>query len=344
MNIPLHSHRILITGASGFVGSWLAESLVDQGAHVVNLLSHWEPRGRFVHSGLVHRVENVIGSVEDYSALERLLAQHGIDTVFHLAAISLEGLAFQSPRTAFEVNIRGTYNLLEACRKNADTVKRVIVASSDKAYGDSPVLPYTEDLPLQGRHPYDVSKSCADLISLAYHQSYGLPVAIGRFGNIYGGGDLNWSRLIPNTLRRLMNGQPPLVRVPPNGSFRRDFLYVRDTVGAYLSMFHGLAHPEVHGQAFNFAMGGSWTVREIVRTLQALLGREDLEPDLVPQQHGEVLHQHVSADKARRLLGWAPRYSLEEGLRETVAWYRQYLASDLPASVPMLQEASSAAV
>ncbi|WP_163998107.1 NAD-dependent epimerase/dehydratase family protein [Pyxidicoccus caerfyrddinensis] len=323
----LTSHRVLITGASGFMGSWLAEYLRQQGAYVINLLSQWEPQGRFVQSGLVQRVHNVIGQVEDYALLERLLAEQGVDTVFHLAAISIEGRAFQSPHTAMEVNVRGTYNVLEACRRNSDTVRRVIIASSDKAYGDSPVLPYTEDMPLQGRHPYDVSKSCADLIAHAYAHSYGLPVTIGRFGNIYGGGDLNWSRLIPNTVRRLLAGQPPLVRMPPQGDFMRDFLYVRDAVRAYMAMFDGLDAGMARGEAFNFAMGGSWTVLDVVRTLQRLLHREELVPDVLPASHGEIFHQHVSAEKARRLLGWAPRYALEEGLRETAEWYREHLSA-----------------
>jgi CDP-glucose 4,6-dehydratase len=344
METDLHAHRILVTGASGFMGSWLAEHLVQRGASVVNLLSQWEPRGRFVRSGIIHQVENVVGSVEDYSLLERLIAERGVDTVFHLAAISLEGRAFEAPHLALEVNVRGTYNILEACRKNEDTVRRVIVASSDKAYGDSPVLPYTEDLPLRGRHPYDVSKSCADLIAHAYAHSYGLPVTIGRFGNIYGGGDLNWSRLIPNTLRRLLAGEPPLVRVPARGDFMRDFLYVRDAVGAYMAMFHGLDAGVARGQAFNFAMGGSWTVLQVVRMLQRLLLREDLEPHVIPAAHGEIFHQQVSAQKARRLLGWAPRYSLEEGLEETVAWYRQYLdgTDSHEARAPLSTEAAAA--
>jgi CDP-glucose 4,6-dehydratase len=340
--MSLHSHRILITGASGFMGAWLAEHLLGEGAFVVNLLSHWEPRSHFVQSGLVHQVKNVIGNVEDYSALERLIAENGVDTVFHLAAISLEGLAFKSPRMALEVNVRGTYNLLEACRRNADTVKRVIVASSDKAYGDSSVLPYTEDMPLQGRHPYDVSKSCADLITHAYAHSYGVPAAIGRFGNIYGGGDLNWSRLIPNTIRRLLAGEPPLVRVPPRGDFMRDFLYVGDAVRAYMAMFHGLDAGVARGQAFNFAMGGSWTVLEVVKMLQRLLQREELEPHLTPAAHGEIFHQQVSARKAREVLGWAPRYPLEQGLEETVAWYRQHLASASAPVIPVREERSQA--
>jgi CDP-glucose 4,6-dehydratase len=344
METDLHAHRILVTGASGFMGSWLAEHLVQRGASVVNLLSQWDPRGRFVRSGIIHQVENVVGSVEDYCLLERLIAERGVDTVFHLAAISLEGRAFEAPHLALEVNVRGTYNILEACRKNADTVRRVIVASSDKAYGDSPVLPYTEDLPLRGRHPYDVSKSCADLIAHAYAHSYGLPVTIGRFGNIYGGGDLNWSRLIPNTLRRLLAGEPPLVRVPARGDFMRDFLYVRDAVGAYMAMFHGLDDGVARGQAFNFAMGGSWTVLEVVRMLQRLLLREDLEPHVIPAAHGEIFHQQVSAQKARRLLGWAPHYSLEEGLEETAAWYRQYLdgTDSHEARAPLRTEAAAA--
>jgi CDP-glucose 4,6-dehydratase len=335
MDKALHAHRVLITGTSGFMGSWLAEHLLQRGAFVVNLLSHWEPQGHFVRSGLVHRVKNVVGNVEDYPTLERLIAEHEVDTVFHLAAISVEGLAFSSPHLALEVNVRGTYNVLEACRKNARTVRRVIVASSDKAYGDSPVLPYTEELPLQGRHPYDVSKSCADLIAHAYAHSYGLPVAIGRFGNIYGGGDLNWSRLIPNTIRRLLAGEPPIVRSPPRGDFMRDFLYVRDAVQAYMAMFHGLDAGVARGQAFNFAMGGSWTVLEVVKRLQRLLHREELEPLLIPATHGEILHQHLSAEKARQLLGWAPLYSLEEGLEETVAWYGQHLMETHASPVAM---------
>ncbi|PTL76903.1 NAD(P)-dependent oxidoreductase [Vitiosangium sp. GDMCC 1.1324] len=342
MSPDLHAHRVLITGASGFMGSWLAEHLVGRGALVVNLLSRWEPWGRFVQSGLVHRVENVVGGVEDYPTLERIIAEHGVDTVFHLAAISVEGLAFQSPHLALEVNVRGTYNVLEACRKNADTVRRVIIASSDKVYGDSPVLPYTEELPLQGRHPYDVSKSCADLIAHAYAHSYGLPVAIGRFGNIYGGGDLNWSRLIPNTIRRVLAGEPPLVRVPAQGDFMRDFLYVRDAVQAYMAMFHGLDAGVARGEAFNFAMGGSWTVLEVVRTLLRLLHREELQPHITPAAHGEIFHQHVSAQKARQLLGWAPQYKLEEGLEETIAWYRQHLAGGDVSSDPVRLEHAQA--
>lgn len=322
----LNQARVLVTGASGFMGSWLTQYLLEQGATVTTLLADWNPDSYFVRSGIVHRTKNVVGSIEDFDLLEKVIGEHKIDTVFHLAAISVEGLAFENPRLAFEINIRGTYNVLEACRVHSDLVQRVVVASSDKAYGDSPILPYTEDLPTIGKNPYDVSKSCADMIARSYHHSYGLPVAVGRFGNIYGGGDLNWSRLMPNTVRRLLNNDPPLVKMPIQGSFKRDFLYVRDGVNAYISMFEGLARREVQGEAFNFAMGGSWTVMEIVQKIQKLMGREDIQPHIVKQSHGEIFHQHVSTEKAKQLLNWTPRYSFDQGLTETVDWYVDFLS------------------
>ena len=323
----LRDRQVLVTGASGFMGSWLTEYLLEQGATVTTLLADWNSDSYFVRSGMIHQVTNVVGSIEDYDLLEKVIGDQGINTVFHLAAVSVEGRAFEKPRQSFDINIRGTYNVLEACRLHSDLVQRVVVASSDKAYGDSPVLPYTEDLPTLGRHPYDVSKSCADLIAQSYHHSYGLPVAIGRFGNIYGGGDLNWTRLIPNTIRRLLRDEPPLVRMPAQGSFMRDFLYIKDGVNAYISMLEGLESPEVHGEAFNFAVGGSWTVLEVVKKIQQLMNCEDIEPLILNQDHGEIWHQQVSTEKAQRILGWTPRYSFDAGLTETVEWYLDFLSS-----------------
>lgn len=326
-SLQLHNHKILVTGASGFMGSWLTQHLVDQGAQVITILADWNPSSLFVRHGIINRVKNIIGSIEDFDLLEQVIRENKIDTVFHLAAISVEGWAFSHPRKSFEINIRGTYNVLEACRLNADIVSKVIVASSDKAYGDSPILPYTEGLPMQGKHPYEVSKSCADLIARSYYHSYGLPVAVGRFGNIYGGGDLNWSRLIPGSIMRLLNNNSPIVREPKQGSFQRDFLYVKDGVNSYMSMFEGLSRPEVQGEAFNFAMGGTWTVMEIVNKLQKIMNCEHIQPVIEPQDHGEIWHQHVSVAKAQEMLGWTPQYSLDQGLMETIEWYTEFLSS-----------------
>lgn len=327
MTNHLHQARVLVTGASGFLGSWLTEFLLEQGAIVTALLADWNPESYFVRSGIFHRTKNVVGSITDFEFLNSVIREQKIQVVFHLAAISVEGLAFKDPRLAFEINIRGTYNVLEACRVNADQIQQVIVASSDKAYGDSPILPYTEDLPTVGKNPYDVSKSCADMIARSYHHSYGLPVAVGRFGNIYGGGDLNWCRLMPNTIRQLYNHRPPLVKMPSQGSFKRDFLYVKDAVSSYIAMFEGLTRKEVQGEAFNFAMGGSWTVMEIVQMIQRLMVCEDIQPRVVAQTHGEIFHQHVSTVKAEQMLGWTPSYSLEAGLTETIQWYTDFLQS-----------------
>ena len=319
-----HRH-ILVTGASGFHGTWLTKYLLDQGAHVTTILADLNPKSYFVTSGIIYRVNCIIGDIQDYHFIKRIITDNQINTIFHLAAVALEGAAFQSPLMAFDVNIRGTYNILDAAR-TARHVERVVVASSDKVYGDSSILPYTEELPLLGINPYDVSKVCGDLLAQSYYNSYKLPVAIGRFGNIYGGGDLAWSRLIPGTIRRLLNSESPVIRVPTSGqSFRRDFLYVKDLVNAYIAMFRGLSNPALHGQAFNFAMGGCWTVMEVVQKLQELLDRKHIQPQIVLKEHQEILAQHMSFAKAEQVLGWKPQYSLEAGLEETVAWYCDYL-------------------
>lgn len=321
---------VFVTGASGFMGTWLTRRLVDAGAHVVTLLNHYAPDSLYVSSGLINRVTNIPGNLTDFAAIEKLIRDYRIDTVLHLAAVAIEGHVFADPLTGFEANIRGTYHILEACRRNADIVRRVVVASSDKAYGDSPILPYTEDMPLLGRNPYDCSKSCADLLAKSYHHSFGLPVAVGRFGNIYGGGDLNFSRLIPGSIRRIRVGESPMIKVPPQGEFMRDFLYVEDAVDSYLAMAVALDRKEVQGEAFNFAMGEHYTPSEVARELLVLMNKPDLPLNIVRQDHSEIFHQHVSSTKARTLIGWKPQHTFRQGLQKTLDWYLNYLngASD----------------
>lgn len=318
--------RALVTGASGFVGAHLVARLLGEGTEVVTLLADWKPESLLFRTGMIDQVRVHVGGVEDFDLVDKVIRGERVDTVFHLAATAVEGVAFERPLGAFEVNIRGTYNLLEACRANANQVARVVVASSDKAYGDVPRLPYTEDMPMAGRHPYDVSKSCADLISRSYHSSFGMPVTIGRFGNIFGAGDVNYSRLVPGTIRRLLDGEAPVVRVATQGEFSRDFLYVADAVDAYLAMSDGLDSGVAEGEGFNFAMGHSLSPERVVRDIQRLMGREEIEPRLEPQGHGEIVNQQIANDKAERLLGWVPRHTLAEGLAETIAWYQEHLA------------------
>jgi CDP-glucose 4,6-dehydratase len=318
--------RALVTGASGFVGAHLVKRLLDEGTEVVTLLADWHPDSMLVATKLIDHIRVHVGGVEDFDLLNKVVRAEGIDTVFHLAATAVEGAAFAHPLRAFEVNIRGTYNLLEACRANLDQVARVVVASSDKAYGDVPQLPYTEDMPMAGKHPYDVSKSCADLISRCYHISFGLPVAVGRFGNIFGPGDLNYSRLVPGTIRRLLGGERPVVRVAAAGEFSRDFLYVADAVDAYLAMCDGLDSGVAAGEAFNFSLGCSLSPLWVVQEIQRLMDRQDLEPEFELQGRGEVVQQQIANDKAVHLLGWIPKRVLVDGLLETIAWYYERLA------------------
>jgi CDP-glucose 4,6-dehydratase len=319
----MYMHRIFLTGATGFTGSWLAQYMLDAGAVVTTLLVDSDAEGIFNRTGIAQRVKRVYGSILDFDLLVRTIADHGIDSVFHLAAISVVPEAYRRPRESFEVNIRGTYSLLEACRVNRDLVKKVLLASSDKVYGDSPCLPYTETLPVQGMNPYDVSKSCADLIARSYHHSFDLPVGVARFSNIYGGGDFNWSRLVPNTICRLLKGKAPLVRSPSHGVYKRDFLYIKDQVRAFRSLFDGLSRREVLGQAYNFGMGDCLAVPEVVAKIQRIMGLEQIVPSMEKGEPGEILHQQLGTEKARIELGWAPSWSIDDGLAETVDWYTQ---------------------
>ena len=327
MSVFWRDKRVLVTGATGVVGSWVVKELLAQSAHVVAFIQDADPRSELIRSGDIGRVSVVNGALEDYSSVERSINLHDTDTVIHLGAQTLVQVAQRNPLHTFEANIRGTYHVLEACRRHSALVRRIVIASSDKAYGESANLPYVEDMPLHGKQPYEVSKSCADMLALSFHHSYGLPVAITRCGNVYGGGDLNWSRIVPGTIRSLLRGEVPVLR--SDGTFLRDYLYVKDVVGAYLTLAEALDRESIRGQAFNFAPAAPMTVLEMVDLLRKLLGREDLSPQILNNAEGEIRDQYLSAEKARRLLGWECRFPAAAGLAETVAWYRDCIAAEL---------------
>lgn len=312
---------MLVTGATGLLGSWLTAELVARGAVVTALVRDHVPFSLLYELGLDARINAVRGELENYALMERILAEYDVDTVFHLAAQTQVLVANRTPLSTFEANIRGTYLLLEACRRHP-RLKAMIVASSDKAYGSAEVLPYDEDTPLRGAHPYDVSKSCADLIANTYARCYDLPVAITRCGNLYGGGDLNFDRIIPGTIRSAYYGDAPVIR--SDGTPIRDYFYVRDAVAAYLLLAEKMLAGEVRATALNFSNELQITVLELTRRILAALGREDLQPVILGHNRGEIKNQWLSAKKARELLGWAPRYSLDEALAETVQWYTDF--------------------
>ena len=314
--------RVLVTGATGIVGSWVTKDLLARGAYVVAFVLDDDPQSEFYRSGAVHQVNVVNGQLEDFRAVERAIVAHEIDTVIHLGAQAIVSVAYRSPLATLETNVRGTWNLLEACRLHPDLVKRVVVASSDKAYGEQEQLPYTEEMPLLGRQPYEVSKSCADLISQAYFHTYRLPVAQARCGNVYGGGDLNWSRIVPGTIRSLLRGEPPVLR--SDGKSIRDYIYVKDVSSAYLRLAEGLSAPEIQGQSFNFSPESQVTVLEIVNMLRRLAQREHIQPTILNSAKGEIRNQYLSSAKAERLLHWKPAYALERGLAETIRWYQDF--------------------
>lgn len=313
---------VLVTGCTGLLGSWLVTELVSRGAIVTGLVRDVVPRSRLYLEGLDRSINIVYGRVEDLQVITRILAEYEIDSVFHLAAQTIVGVANFSPLSTFETNVRGTWNLLEACRQYG-SISRIVVASSDKAYGNCSVLPYGEETPLQGEHPYDVSKSCADLIARTYYVSYGLPICITRCGNFYGGGDLNFNRLVPDTIRSSFRGKPVVIR--SDGSYIRDYFYVRDGALAYLHLAEQMNRAEVVGHAFNFSNELQISVLQMVQKIVSLMGKSYLEPIVLNQARNEIRHQYLSAEKARSLLGWDPKFNLESGLLETIEWYQYYL-------------------
>lgn len=315
----------LVTGATGLVGSWLVRSLTAARADVVCLMRDWVPQSELARTGLLEHVKVVRGDVYDQALLERILGEHEIDTVIHLAAQTIVTIANRNPVSTFETNIRGTWALLEACRRSP-RVKQIVLASSDKAYGDHDQLPYDEETPLQGLHPYDVSKSCADLIAQTYAVTYGLPLAITRCGNFYGGGDLNWNRIVPGTIRSVLRGHRPVIR--SDGLYIRDYFYVEDGAAAYMLLAEQLAErPDLSGQAFNFSNEIQVTVLELVQQILGLMDTS-LKPDVRNEATNEIRHQYLSAAKARRLLNWTPMFSLTTGLKRTIDWYRTFLRGD----------------
>ena len=314
---------VLVTGASGLLGGWLTKRLVECGANVVCLVRDWVPQCELVHTGLLDHVNVVRGDITDRDIVERALGEYEVHTVFHLAAQTIVGIANRNPASTFESNIQGTWNVLEACRRSP-LVKSIVLASSDKAYGDQTVLPYDEDMPLQGRHPYDVSKSCADLIAQTYAVTFKLPVAVTRCGNFYGGGDLNWNRVVPGTIRSIIRGERPIIR--SDGEYIRDYFYVEDGASAYMLLAQRLAEqPELGGLAFNFSNEIQITVLQLVDKILAKMG-SNLRPDVQNRPLNEIRHQYLSAERARSMLDWAPEFSLDEGLDRTISWYRRFFS------------------
>jgi len=315
----------LVTGGTGLVGSWLVKRLINAGAAATCIIRDWVPQSEMVRTRYIDKVNVVRGDVRDRELLERVLGEYEIDTVIHLAAQTIVTIADRNPISTFETNIAGTWNLLEACRRSPK-IRQIVIASSDKAYGDQDTLPYNEDTPLQGQHPYDVSKSAADLIASVYAKTYGLPVVITRCGNFYGGGDLNWNRIVPGTIRSILRGQRPIIR--SDGEYIRDYFYVEDGAAAYMMLAEKLAYDrKLQGEAFNFSNEIQVSVKEIVDRILQLTG-SDLRPEILNEASNEIRHQYLSAEKARSVLGWRPLFNLDQGLTLTIDWYRNFFTHE----------------
>lgn len=318
------NRRVFITGCTGILGSWLTPRLVELGADVVGLVRDWVPNSLLIESGAINRITIVRGGLTDPGLLDRIFAEYDIDTCFHLAAITTVGISNRAPLATFETNIRGTWLLLEAARRWPRT-GRVIVASSDKAYGEHSQLPYTEDMALNGLRPYEVSKSCADMLARTYATTYSLPVAVTRCANLYGGGDLNWNRIVPGTIRSVYYDERPVIR--SDGSPLRDYLYVEDVVDAYLTLAEAMADGAHTGAAFNFGQAHPVSALEMVQTIIELSGKSELTPIIQNQASGEIQNQYLASDKAHQQLGWQPRYTFKQGLQATIDWYHRFLSA-----------------
>jgi CDP-glucose 4,6-dehydratase len=324
------SRSVLVTGAGGFIASWVCQALIEAGANVIGLVRDSAGERLLAIHGARDCMTIVHGSITDYALVERALNEYDVDTCFHLAAQAIVGVANRSPLSTFESNIKGSWNVLEACRVSK-AVQRVVVASSDKAYGDQPVLPYREATPLEGRFPYDVSKVCTDVLARSYAATYQLPVAVTRCANVYGGGDFNWSRLVPGTIRSLLDGEAPVIR--SDGTPERDYMYVTDAAAAYLMLAERAAEDGIRGTAFNFGMGQPISVADLVERIITAAG-SSLRPRILGQSGGEIDRQYLDSSRARDVLGWSPRVTLEDGLALTSRWYEAHVRSQADRLVP----------
>ncbi|MFH1957663.1 MAG: NAD-dependent epimerase/dehydratase family protein [bacterium] len=316
--------NVFVTGATGFFGAWLCERLIKNKAKVITLMRDYVPESRLFRDDIISKITVVRGELEGYNAIERILNEYEIEIVFHLAAQAIVPIANNNPLSTYESNIRGTWLLLEGCRRNGG-IKKIIVTSSDKAYGEHKKLPYVEDMALCGKNPYDVSKSCADLIAQMYFQHYNLPVCITRYGNLFGGGDLNFSRIIPGAIKSVYYNERPVIR--SNGKYMRDYFYVKDAVNAIISLAEKMDNHRIMGQAFNFSNGKKYSVIEVVNEIFNLMNKRKLKPIILNKAKGEIINQYLSSEKARKLLKWAPVYDLRSGMAETVEWYTNYFKS-----------------
>lgn len=317
-----------VTGATGLLGSALVPQLLALGADVVCLIRDSVPQSNLIRAGWIDKVKTVRGDIADQQLLERALGEYEIATVFHLAAQTIVGVANDNPISTFESNIAGTWRLMEACRRSP-RVKQIAVASSDKAYGDQTALPYDETMPVNGRFPYDVSKSCTDLIAQSYAHTYDLPVLVTRCGNFFGPGDLNWNRIVPGTVRSLVRGQRPVIR--SDGKYIRDYIFIEDAAQAYIQAAEQLAQkPDLKGHAFNFSTETQLTVVEMVELITGLM-KSDVKPEIRNEARAEIPHQYLSAAKARAMLGWKPAFTIAQGLERTIPWYVDFLM-DNPAT------------
>jgi CDP-glucose 4,6-dehydratase len=321
--------RVLMTGANGFVGSWLCQRLVGEGAQVVALIRDQIPGSNFHRLGLESQVNEVWGTLTDFELVCRTVTEYQVEYCFHLAAQAIVRVANQSPLSTFESNIRGTWNLLEALRLSK-TIQGAVVASSDKAYGPYRDLPYREEYPLNPVYPYDTSKACADLLARSYFHTFGLPVTVTRFANIYGGGDLNFSRIIPDAIRAVLMGQDPVIR--SDGTPERDFVFVDDAVDLYLEVAQRLPSEKVAGEVFNGGNNRPVRIIRLVEKIIELSGQKGLKPDIRGKDvgHAEIDRQWLDATRAREVLGWKPKVSLKEGLSRTIDWYREYFELKAP--------------